>query len=50
MSYGQDDDDLAAWLLEGFDDGVDEKFALDASWTGEAPTTDDLGGDAQATS
>ena len=50
LSYGQDDDDLAAWLLEGFDDGVDEKFALDASWTGEAPTTDDLGGDAQATS
>ena len=47
-AYGSEDDDLASWLLEGFDDGVDEKFALDASWMGEAPTGDDLGGDVQA--
>jgi len=45
----REDDDLAAWLLEGFDDGPDEKFELGASWVGEAPTTDEgIEGGAQA--
>ena len=48
-AYGSDDDDLAAWLLEGFE-GTDEGLEIGASWTGDAPTVDetDLGGGASA--
>ncbi|MEI8050053.1 MAG: DNA-directed RNA polymerase subunit beta' [Actinomycetes bacterium] len=41
MAYGQEDDDLASWLLEGFDDTPDESLSLSATWTGEAPTVDE---------
>jgi DNA-directed RNA polymerase subunit beta' len=48
VAYGQEDDDLAAWLLEGFE-GTDESLEISASWTGEAPTADEeLGGGARA--
>ena len=49
MAFGQEDDDLAAWLLEGFE-GTDESLEIGASWTGEAPTVDEteLGGGASA--
>jgi DNA-directed RNA polymerase subunit beta' len=48
VAYGQEDDDLAAWLLEGFE-GTDESLEIGASWTGDAPTADeDLGGGVQA--
>jgi DNA-directed RNA polymerase subunit beta' len=48
VAYSQEEDDLAAWLLEGFE-GTDESLEIGASWTGEAPTSDeDLGGGAQA--
>jgi DNA-directed RNA polymerase subunit beta' len=49
MAYGQEEDDLAAWLLEGFE-GTDESLEISASWTGEAPTADEteLGGGATA--
>jgi DNA-directed RNA polymerase subunit beta' len=48
-AYGQEDDDLAAWLLEGFE-GTDESLEIGASWTGEAPQEDEsgLGGGASA--
>jgi DNA-directed RNA polymerase subunit beta' len=48
-AYGQEEDDLAAWLLEGFE-GTDESLEISASWTGEAPTVDEneLGGGATA--
>jgi len=49
MAYGHEEDDLAAWLLEGFE-GTDESLEIGASWTGEAPTQDenDLSGGAPA--
>jgi DNA-directed RNA polymerase subunit beta' len=48
VAYGQEDDDLAAWLLEGFE-GTDESLEIGASWTGDAPQVDEgLGGGAQA--
>ena len=49
MAYGHEEDDLAAWLLEGFE-GTDESLEIGASWTGEAPTQDEteLGGGAPA--
>jgi len=48
VAYGQEDDDLAAWLLEGFE-GTDESLEIGASWTGDAPSVDEgLGGGAQA--
>jgi DNA-directed RNA polymerase subunit beta' len=48
VAYSQEEDDLAAWLLEGFE-GTDESLEIGASWTGETPTSDEgLGGGAQA--
>ena len=48
-AFGQEEDDLAAWLLEGFE-GTDESLEIGASWTGDAPKVDetDLGGGASA--
>jgi len=39
-AYGQAEDDLASWLLEGFE-GTDESLEIGASWTGAAPTADE---------